>query len=526
MKRKLLVLIPAVLALLLVVVVVTAQEASPSVATYITVTSSDDDYTDGYSKTCTQVKPMQCTLRRAINQAHNAGDRPVYIQFSIPTTATGYIPSLGVWKIQLTGSSLHDLREIYGQTIIDGSTQPGGWADGPKIIVDGQDAHNIGLVLRQDENEVRGLSFQNFEDTHISIASDNNLVEDCWFGLSDDGTTFSSGDYTIPEADSGVAWAAGSDDNTVRNNIFGGFFGSPATIRSNNNVFSGNLIGTNASGTVTLPAQFDRHPCLSGTWTGGSGITVDGNNNQIGGPTAAEGNRLVGLFIDVGPASLQGPAMNIGGQGHVVQNNIIGLDIHGDPIGVCGRGLSLLDGPVDMLVLDNVIVDPGYSGIMANHWTFNGNRLQGNLIERQSPWPGTLPGQVTAEDAVVYAAAAPAELRSFEPAKVVSVNGTTVTGSAGDGSPCANCTVELFLDDTDSITETLQSLDLVVANGSGNWTATLPAPLEPGQGLRTMSTVPDGFTIIGLDAGTTSKLSELQAAVLHQVFLPIVLRND
>jgi hypothetical protein len=518
-------LVPVVAALLLVVVAVTAQEPAATTATTITVDSTDDNYSDGQSKTCSAYPDDPCTLRRAINQAHNAGSRPVYIQFNIPLTDTGYIPSLGAWKIQLTGSSAYDLREIYGQTIIDGSTQPGGRTNGPKIIVDGQDTHNIGLILRQNDNEVRGLAFQNFEDNHISVSSDGNTVEDCWFGLSDDGSTLSSGSASEPELDSGIALAANADGNTIRDNILAGFKGAAVAIRGTNNVFSGNWIGANASGLVPLPTQFDKHPCLgSSTWNGGCGITVDDDDNQIGGPTAAEGNHFVGLYLSSFALTNQKPAMDVSGQGHVIQNNVIGLDINGDAIGVCGRGLSMLDGPSDMDVLDNIFVEPGYSAIMANHWTFNGNTLQGNLIERESPWPGTLPGQASAEGAVVFATMAPTVLLSFTPAKVVNVNGTTVTGRAGDGSPCPNCTVELFLDDTDSITETLQSLDLVVADGSGNWTATLPASLEGGQGLRTMSTVPDDFTIIGLDAGTTSNLSVLQAAT-YQVFLPFLTRK-
>jgi hypothetical protein len=114
-------------------------------------------------------------------------------------------------------------------------------------------------------------------------------------------------------------------------------------------------------------------------------------------------------------------------------------------------------------------------------------------------------------------------LKTFQPARVTEVDGTTVTGTGGAGSPCAFCTIEIFLDDTDAVTETLQSLALVTAGSNGSWSATLPALLEAGQGLRTMSTVPDNFTIIGLDAGTTSNLSSLQAAT-YQVLLPIVLR--
>lgn len=525
MTRKLLYLVLAVLALLLVVVAVTAQESGPTAATTITVTNSGDDYTDGKSKKCSDVPADECTLRRAINQAYplSAGSRPVTIEFNIPTTDPGYDAGLGVYKIQLTGSSLYDLRELYGQTIIDGSTQPGGRADGPKIIVDGQDTHNIGLILRQNDNVLRGLAFQNFKDTHVSISSDNNLIEDCWFGLSDDGTTLSSGSDTEPELDSGVACAAGADGNTIRNNIFAGFTGASVAIRSNNNLFAGNMIGTNASGTVPIPSQFDKHPCRYSAWTGGSGITVQGNNHQIGGPTAAEGNLFAGLYLNVGPTTNQGPAMSVSGQGHVIQNNVIGLDFNRDTIGVCGRGISLLDGPADMLVLDNVIVEPGLSGIMANHWTFNGNTLQGNVIKRESPWPGVLPGQSSAEDAIAFADKLPAALLGFAPARVRQVNGVSVSGSAGDGSPCPRCTVELFLDDADSVAEALKSLAQVTADGSGNWTATLPAPLQAGQGLRTMSTVPDNFTITGLRQGTTSKLSGLQAAT-YRIFLPLVRR--
>jgi hypothetical protein len=526
MTRKLLYLVLAVLALLLVVVAVTAQESSPTAATTITVTSSGDDYTDGKSKKCSDVPADECTLRRAINQAYplSAGNRPVTIEFSIPTTDPGYDAGLGVWKIQLTGSSLYDLRELYGQTIIDGSTQPSGRADGPKIIVDGQDTHNIGLILRQNDNVLRGLAFQNFRDTHVSISSDNNRIEDCWFGLSDDGTTLSSGSDTEPELDSGVACAAGADDNTIRNNVFAGFTGASVAIRSNRNVFTGNMIGTNASGTVPIPSRFDKHPCQYGAWAGGSGITVNGDSHQVGGPTAAEGNLFAGLYLDVGPTTNQGPAMDVSGQGHVIQNNIIGLDSNGDIIGVCGRGISLLDGPADMLVLDNMVIEPGLSGIMANHWTFNGNALQGNIIKRESPWPGVLPGQSNAEDAIAFADKLPAELLSFAPANVQQIDGTSVSGTAGDGSPCPNCTVELFLDDADPVTETLRSLALTTADGSGNWTATLAAPLATGQGLRTMSTVPDSFTITGLHKGTTSKLSGLQTAA-HRIFLPLVRRH-
>ena len=138
-------------------------------------------------------------------------------------------------------------------------------------------------------------------------------------------------------------------------------------------------------------------------------------------------------------------------------------------------------------------------------------------------WPAAQGDNTFPEGAIAYGSNVPNALRNFAPAKITQVNGTTVTGTSGDGSSCPNCVIEVFLDDTDNVVEALQSLAVVTANGSGNWTANLPAPLEPGQGLRTMSTVPNGSTISGLDAGTTSNLSILYAAQ-YQIFLPLVLR--
>ena len=454
------------------------------------------------------------------------GDRPVLIRFAIPQNpAEGYDSSLGVWKIKIAGSTNDDFRELSAQTIIDGSTQPGGRTTGPRIIVDGQGKHNYGFLTRYDGSEIRGLAMQNFKTAHIQISSNDNLVENCWFGLSDDGTTLSSGqDDETTEGGSGVAIAASTSNNTIHNNVFAGFFGVAAAIRGEDNVFAGNWIGMRADGTVPIPAQFDKHPCLSGAWVGGVGITVEGDDHQIGGSTAAEGNVFAGLFLDVGPVTTQRPAMDVSGSGHTIQNNTIGLDANGDLVGVCGRGLDFGNGPSDMLVQDNTLFETGLSAILMNNWQCNGNTLRSNIIRRADAWPGEQGNNPFSEDAIAYGPHVPDELRTFTPARVTQVNGTSVQGTSGQGSPCPLCTVELFLDDTDAVTEALTSLVIVTADGNGNWNATLPAPLEPGQGLRTMSTVPDNWTITGLDAGTTSNLSWLQAA-RRQVFLPLLVRR-
>lgn len=536
--------------LMLGVIVVVAKESDPphkinvqsasdasEVAQYtyktvITVTSGTDP-TTSKSETCytgTGSDRSPCTLRRAVVESRglSAGDRPVLIAFDIPQDAAeGYNSSLGIWKIELAGSTADDLREFYGETIVDGGTQTGGRGDGPKIIIDGQGKKNYGFILRNGDNMVVGVAMQNFKTAHISVSSDGNTIEENWFGLSDSGMLLSSGDETTPEESTAVALAAGSDDNVIHGNRFAGFKGASVAIRGDRNEFTGNWVGMRADGTVPIPFGFDRHPCMgSTTWAGGSGITVEGDDHHIGGPDASDGNRFAGLYLDIFGESEPPFAMEFKGSNSdvLIQNNVIGLDARDDTIGICGRGIKLSNGPEGTQVISNAIVEPGLSAIVMNHWTLNGNTLRGNIIKRESAWPGEQGDNTFPEGAIAYGDKVPEELSGFKPAKITEIDGTSVMGTSGTGSPCPSCTVELFLDDRDTVVEALASLDLVMADGDGNWTATLPAPLEENQALRTMSTVPSEFTIIGLDGGTTSNLSMLYVEG-YRIFLPLVLRR-
>ena len=118
--------------------------------TIITVNSGTDP-DNSKSKKCSTATP--CTLRRAIVQARalSAGERPVLIDFDIPATpAEGYDASLGIWKIHpLNTSDPSVFRRLEGgQVTIDGSTQPRGRADGPKIVIVGPGTGNKdGLIV-------------------------------------------------------------------------------------------------------------------------------------------------------------------------------------------------------------------------------------------------------------------------------------------------------------------------------------------------------------------------------------------
>jgi hypothetical protein len=285
-----------------------------------------------------------------------------------------------------------------------------------------------------------------------------------------------------------------------------------------------------ADGTVPVPRQFDKHPCKGNTWAGGSGITVSGDSHQIGGPSQVDGNRFSGLYLDISAESEPPFAIELAGTDdeNLIQNNVIGLDALGETVGICGRGIKLAGGNQNTQVISNTIVETGLSAILMNDSIvtdrLNGNTLWGNVIKKDSSWPEEQGDNTFPEAAIAYGSGVPEPLRNFAPAQVTEIDGTSVSGTSGRGSDCPFCTIELFLDDRDLVVEALESLARVTADGDGNWMATLPAPLASDEALRTMSTVPDDWTIDDLDAGSTSNLSLLYAEG-HQVFLPLVLRG-
>ncbi len=505
-----------------------AQELEPATAvttpaTTIVVNSGLDlDTSDG-----TTCATQPCTLRRAVIQARNS-PKPVLITFDIPATAAeGYDADLQIWKIQFIGISSNanaTLRYLNGDITIDGSTQPGGRADGPKIILVGPgtgqwDGLKLGETGTQNANVIRGLAFQMFK-THIYVNSSSNAIEDNWFGLSADGTdiVLRGGGADDGSGNTGVSVGANIANNVIQRNVFSGIAGVAAAINGNNTTFAQNYIGTIANGTVPGKLTDPNLICTQWDWLGGSGISVSGDGNLI-----AE-NIFAGLRIAVEPPTIQADTIRLGGDNHVVQNNKIGLDAANAEIGVCGRGIYLLGGTEFNQIITNQIIRPGLSAISLNDTpvvsTSDANTLRGNIIEKLTPW-GEIEGNNSPEDAIQMTKSLPDAFRNFEPGQVTEIDGTAVSGTSGVGSPCPNCIVELFLDDTDTITEALQSLAVVTANASGNWTAVIPTELAAHQGIRTTSTTTQHNIIPGMSLGTTTGLSVLYISN-YQAYLPMV----
>ena len=64
------------------------------------------------------------------------------------------------------------------------------------------------------------------------------------------------------------------------------------------------------------------------------------------------------------------------------EGNRIGRDTDNTNIGVCGRGIYLSDGPKNLLIEDNRIIQASLSAISLNGILYDANTLRGNVIRR------------------------------------------------------------------------------------------------------------------------------------------------
>ncbi len=486
--------------------------------TTITVESTLDE--GGMSEKCS-TPGKDCTLRRAINEARSlsSGSLPVLIAFDIPTTDPGYDSDHQVWVIELDSTQTSDnyiFRDFNnGQITVNGATQPPGrpLSEGPRIILRGDNKEGV-FNVKGGDNAIRGLAFQGFGGNVINVSGNdgNNLIEDNWFGLTITGTEIYLRDPDAhPEDGSGetsIYVQSGSVSNTVQNNVLVGFKAGAINVQSDDSFILSNTIGTRADGTV--PEVREDRKCKPNAryynWFAGAGVNVSGNNNLV------VNNRIVGmLFQSADPLNTPDDALEVTGHDHIVRNNVIGVTSDGQPFGVCGEGIHVggASGGHYVQVLTNTIVGSrGAAGILVtggeHGYDLDAVTVRGNIIEEST------------NEAFAFGDILPATLRDFNPAAVTSISGLDVSGTNGDGSPCAGCIVELFLDEVDTVTETLESLAVTTADASGNWNVTLARTLALTEGIRTASTTSADGQIPNpsepgyvYHAGTTTKISAI-----------------
>jgi hypothetical protein len=484
-----------------------ADDSAPQTPSGVTIVvdTTADLIPSSNTHTCTYVEGAfffpaadgKCTLRRALREASARpdADRPITVAFNLDAAEAVD----GVWTVEITGALLQLTRKNLsiqgGKVIIDGDTQPGGRprSEGPKIMIDTND---YSMEVRVADNEIRNLAFQG--GGTIILYEGGNIIEDIWMGLSSDGQQIHFRTPGQPNRMAGGGIFIRSNDNIIRNNVISGAFAKAVDIQSGrqNNLIEGNFIGTRGDGSV--PPTF---ACSGGLydpsgWYGGWGISLAGSNNRV------IGNRIAGLDIVRSANDTPPLAIESFGNTHEIRDNLIGIDSTGAKVGVCGQGIKVSDSGTD--VVDNTIFgsklgfEEATPAAILTTGASTGITVRGNLVEQG-------PGRIYDFGGTQVAQT----LRLFNPARIVGIDGVTITGASGENSLCPNCLVDLYLDDNDETDEALEYLGEVIADANGDFTFTLPSPLAPGFGLRTTSTTQSLNIISGMQSGTTTRNSTL-----------------
>ena len=466
-----------------------------------------------------------CNLRRAIREAslRPTADRPILIGFLLGPGHPDYDPVLQTWTLyvddELPPLSRENTLDTNGDVWIAGLANPGnGRTDAPPIIVNNRGPGGIGsysLEIESTGNIISDISWKG--GGSIILKDDNNTVTNVWVNLDDDGQSIFLRDPVSDPADmagaGGISILGSSNFNVISGTVVAGSkFGRAINVDGDDNLITNNYIGTRADGTV--PAVNATIQCLRSVnydpanWYGGWGIQIGGSRNEI------SNNIIAGLHQTQTANETPPMALEVFGTDHLIQNNSIGVDSAAAEVGVCGIGLNISDGEAD--VLDNLFVNTrkGFEEDESNTTIYlavdqfdpGGITMQGNIIRNEVDGINDeSPFRV-----INFTGMTHSSLRLFEPAQITSINGTTITGQSGPGSPCPNCFVDFYLDDLDDTEEALTYLGQTTADANGDFTFVMAQPVPADRGLRTATTSQFFGTIGNYSAGTTTRLSELQ----------------
>lgn len=249
-------------------------------------------------------------------------------------------------------------------------------ADGAIIIgnfigtnKDGNSAigNNVGIEIEADDVVIGGSAMgqgnviSGNEDDGITYFGDNGIIQGNKIGTDANGT------FALPNADSGVD---ASGDNVLiggsavgEGNLVSGNEGIGIESSGDDAVIKGNIVGMDVDGMSPLPNE-------------DSGMSIEGDNLQIGGQGPNEGNLI--------SANEENGIDLFDGDNVVIQGNIIGLNINGSAAaGNFGDGIN--DGSQGLVTIGgsssaakNIISANGLNGI-SSVFAVDGEIL-GNLI--------------------------------------------------------------------------------------------------------------------------------------------------
>jgi uncharacterized repeat protein (TIGR01451 family) len=467
------------------------------------------------------------SLRQAILDANNN---------LFADTIAFNIPGSGVHTI----SPLTLLPVITDSVMIDGTTQPG-YSGSPLIEIrgdqvpkpPGNNATNYGLSITADDCTVRGLVINRVFGDGIDISSSDNTIAGNYVGTDATGT--------MAEQNVANGIVIKNLNQVAGHNTIGGLTAVDRNIISGNynpvlptdgelaatgvagieifyppnlvpvdpdmsNVVEGNYVGTDVTGTKSIP--------------NGKGILLSGSANTIGGSVPAARNIISGN-IAAGIDFLAGG----GGNRNLIEGNYIGTDVTGTQSlgnGMPGIDLHLYHGNTigglqpgaGNIIAHNGFTSglpfaPAWPGIfvitggdpqdLANNNAILSNSIYGNALRGiafYGPWfPNAMP------DTPGGPHVGPNNLQNYPVlTSAASGVGTVVSGTL-NSTPSQSFTIQLFSDpmaDPSGYGQGQAYLGSTVAttDSSGNaaFTVNLPATVPAGQVISATSTDASGNT--------------------------------
>ena len=267
---------------------------------------------------------------------------------------------------------------------INGYSQPGASANtnAPnqgtnaviQIEIDGTNAGTFGNGLKATAVvTIRGLAINRCltgAGVFIGTGGDGSIIAGNFLGTDPTGSSRPGAQYFGVEIEAATGVVVGGANPADRNVLSGGDLAQIYIGDSGgpNTVVKGNLIGTNAAGTSSVPGLGDYAQVYVRL---GLGVI-------IGGPTAAERNVISGSIGSGNPGAGVGVGYTIGGTTAqaTIQGNFIGTDVTGTLPIPNGNGIVLPDS--NCVVKGNVISGNTLQAILSEG---GGNELiQGNYI--------------------------------------------------------------------------------------------------------------------------------------------------
>ncbi len=512
------------------------------------------DYTQG-AATFFPSSDGKCTFRRALREAGARTDSsfcpncsPVLIRFNglngVNSDADDvqFNATTGQWILPLDDSNTasffglkpSSITDVTGPVVIRGLPVNVLNGEMPKIMIDTGKTMEIEIT----DVTIQRMGFMGGMSIHWK-ESGGIFTNNTW-GLDTDGMHIKFGDLvgnTDNLAGNHAILTTNKGDNMlVDGNVLSGASTFAIEINSATTGVQiiNNLIGTRIDGTVpNVPTNLNCRTFTSinpvvptidaAEWFAGAGISASGTGLLI------ENNVLAGMQTIHSTFSTPPEALTIFGRLHTVQNNIIGKDLAGTEVGVCGQGIKLStqrDSPIEAnnghMIVDNEIYSPknGFDNtkgaILWSDTHVNTFRDGGNTIRRNIVKTGI-------EKYIEYSGSLLSSQKSFEPAVISSINGVNISGHShtsnifGDPSPCPNCIIDFYLDNADANMDALQHLGSTTADASGNFSFTLANPLPSGFGIRTTSTTTANDIIPSTWSGTTSEMSSEVYGVINDL---------